>query len=125
MSQTLLKSFPKLAQIAITVQNGAVLAPHSSNYHLPRKSITRSICCYNSTSSEKGSNIEAVGRELLGLSDEQLLSQCDQTTFKSSGPGGQHRNKRETAVRLKHLSTGIIAQVCVFVFVNVVVFCKY
>ena len=54
----------------------------------------------------------------LGLSDEQLMSQCEMETFKASGPGGQHRNKRETAVRLKHLPTGIIAQVllhcCVF-----------
>lgn len=46
----------------------------------------------------------------LGLSDEQLMSQCEMETFKASGPGGQHRNKRETAVRLKHLPTGIIAQ---------------
>jgi len=28
-------------------------------------------------------------------------------TFKSSGPGGQHRNKRETAVRVRHLPSGI------------------
>lgn len=27
--------------------------------------------------------------------------------FKSSGPGGQHKNKRFTAVRITHLSTGI------------------
>lgn len=114
MSQTLFKSFPKLAQFTIIVKNDTGFALHSSNYHLPRRSISRSICCY-STSSEKGSNLEAVGRGLLGLSDEQLLSQCDQTTFKSSGPGGQHRNKRETAVRLKHLSTGIVAQVCLSV----------
>lgn len=50
------------------------------------------------------------GRELVALSDEKLLSQCQMDTYKSSGPGGQHRNKRETAVRLKHLPTGIIAQ---------------
>lgn len=44
------------------------------------------------------------------MSDEKLMSQCEMDTYKSSGPGGQHRNKRETAVRLKHLPTGIIAQ---------------
>ncbi len=30
-------------------------------------------------------------------------------TYKSSGPGGQNVNKRETAVRVIHLSTGLIA----------------
>lgn len=30
-------------------------------------------------------------------------------TFKSSGPGGQHRNKRDTAVRVRHLPSGITA----------------
>ncbi|KAM7508137.1 hypothetical protein LguiA_018590 [Lonicera macranthoides] len=53
---------------------------------------------------------ENQGRGLLLLSDEQLMKQCEMGTFKASGPGGQHRNKRESAVRLKHLPTGIIAQ---------------
>lgn len=48
--------------------------------------------------------------EYIKLADEQLLSECEVDTFKSSGPGGQHRNKRETAVRLKHTPTGVIAQ---------------
>ncbi|MBW2038200.1 MAG: peptide chain release factor-like protein [Deltaproteobacteria bacterium] len=30
-------------------------------------------------------------------------------TFKAPGPGGQHRNKRETAVRVRHLPSGITA----------------
>ena len=30
-------------------------------------------------------------------------------TFKSSGPGGQHKNKRETAVRVRHLPSGVTA----------------
>jgi protein subunit release factor B len=31
------------------------------------------------------------------------------TFFKGSGPGGQHKNKRETAVRIRHVPTGITA----------------
>ncbi|KAH0713603.1 hypothetical protein KY289_009562 [Solanum tuberosum] len=50
------------------------------------------------------------GREFLLMSDEELMKQCELSTFKASGPGGQHRNKRESAVRLKHSPTGIIAQ---------------
>ena len=30
-------------------------------------------------------------------------------TFKASGPGGQHRDKTETAVRVRHLASGMTA----------------
>lgn len=50
------------------------------------------------------------GPDYLKMSDEQLMKQCEMSTFKVSGPGGQHRNKRESAVRIKHLPTGIIGQ---------------
>jgi protein subunit release factor B len=38
----------------------------------------------------------------------KLLEQCEVTTFRASGPGGQHRNRRESAVRLRHIPTGIV-----------------
>lgn len=41
-------------------------------------------------------------------SDAALLSECDVETFCSTGPGGQNVNKRETAVRLRHLPTGLL-----------------
>ena len=37
-----------------------------------------------------------------------LKAEVEITAFKSSGPGGQHKNKTESAVRIKHLPTGII-----------------
>ncbi len=41
-------------------------------------------------------------------SDEALLAMCDVETYRSSGPGGQNVNRRETAVRLRHRPTGIV-----------------
>jgi protein subunit release factor B len=41
------------------------------------------------------------------LADEALLAQCDVQAHRASGPGGQHRNKAETAVRLVHLPSGV------------------
>ena len=41
-------------------------------------------------------------------SDDDLLRECEVKRFRSSGPGGQHVNKTESAVRLRHLPSGVV-----------------
>jgi hypothetical protein len=41
--------------------------------------------------------------------DDALIAQCDVDRYRASGPGGQHRNKTESAVRLRHKLTGVSA----------------
>ena len=47
--------------------------------------------------------------DYLMASDDALIAQCDVDRYRASGPGGQHRNKTESAVRLRHRLSGIAA----------------
>lgn len=42
--------------------------------------------------------------------DAALLEQCELGRGRTRGPGGQHRNKVESAVYLTHISTGVESQ---------------
>ena len=41
------------------------------------------------------------------LDDRVLLRQCEIRRLRRSGPGGQHRNKVETAIHLRHIPTKV------------------
>lgn len=44
------------------------------------------------------------------LAVDRLVAQCDVTRLRRSGPGGQHRNKVETGIRILHRPTGLRAE---------------
>lgn len=46
-------------------------------------------------------------RRALALEDAHLLLECDEVFFRAGGPGGQHRNKASTGVRLTHRPTEV------------------
>jgi hypothetical protein len=54
-----------------------------------------------------GSPLTAV--HYLVLNDRTLLDQCEVDTFRDRGPGGQKRNKTDSAVRLRHRPTRLSA----------------
>jgi hypothetical protein len=47
--------------------------------------------------------------DYLLASDDALIAQCEVDRYRASGPGGQHRNKTESAVRLRHRLSGVTA----------------
>jgi ribosome-associated protein len=51
--------------------------------------------------------VRLAARRALALADPALLADCEETFFTAGGPGGQHRNKTESGVRLVHRPTGV------------------
>jgi protein subunit release factor B len=47
-------------------------------------------------------------RIVLPADDSALLRQCEVSVFRASGPGGQHVNTTDSAVRLRHRPSGIM-----------------
>ena len=54
-------------------------------------------------------NVTVPGPHPACLDDDALARQCRVTFGRGSGPGGQHRNKVETAAFMTHEPTGITA----------------
>ncbi len=52
--------------------------------------------------------VRAAARRALALTDAALLAECREEFFVASGPGGQHRNKAATGVRLAHGPSGAV-----------------
>ncbi|MCC7409125.1 MAG: peptide chain release factor-like protein [Phycisphaeraceae bacterium] len=53
---------------------------------------------------------ESIELHPAGLEEGALLRQCVVTRGRKGGPGGQHRNKVETAVEILHKPTGMVGQ---------------
>ena len=51
--------------------------------------------------------LRAQARRALALPEAALLAECRVDVFVGGGPGGQHRNKTESGVRLVHPPTGV------------------
>jgi protein subunit release factor A len=51
--------------------------------------------------------IRAAARRALALGDAALAAACREEFLVAGGPGGQHRNKAATGVRLAHPPTGV------------------
>lgn len=54
----------------------------------------------------------AIMPEVKNVELEVKLDECKIEAFRASGPGGQHRNKTESAIRITHLPTGITSVAC-------------
>ena len=64
--------------------------------------------CTNARMADVPIALRAAARSALALPDPALLASCEETFFVGGGPGGQHRNKTASGVRLAHHPTGVV-----------------
>src|SRR3954470_837064 len=69
---------------------------------------TQKLTCEVTLLATNGSEVSLISVIKLPESDDELLRECEVDTFRSSGPGGQHVNKTESAVRLRHTPSGVV-----------------
>lgn len=69
---------------------------------------TTKLMATNAAASSSASS-SASALTYLQLDDRALLEQCRVDVYRASGPGGQHRNKTDSAVRITHLPTKCVA----------------
>ena len=63
---------------------------------------------YERTVPDVPSVLRGEARRALALDDAALAAACEETFFVGGGPGGQHRNKTASGVRLVHRATGVV-----------------
>jgi len=70
---------------------------------------TRAIACFLNESFCFRMPTGASSIHPAALEPERLLADCEVERTRAGGPGGQHRNKVETAIRIRHRPTGTVA----------------
>jgi ribosome-associated protein len=63
---------------------------------------------YESSVTDVPPILRAAARRALAQDDDALSAECEETFFVGGGPGGQHRNKTASGVRLLHRPTGVV-----------------
>lgn len=82
--------------------------PTDSESRRSQKAIHQGVPLFFSAHAGAFGKIRLEMQPMVPESDDKLLAECVVETFRAGGPGGQNVNARDTAVRVRHLPTGIV-----------------